>query len=95
MPASNTDFSVQHVNLEDGLISRDVFTDESIYARELERIFARSWLFVGHNSQIPNPGDFILGRSGEESVIVNRDRHDVIHVFRWAELMDTPASDTL
>ena len=63
------------VNVEKGLISRDIFTAEDIYREELERIFPRSWLFVGHESQIPENGDYILGRMAEESVIVNRDRN--------------------
>ncbi len=69
------------VNLDSGLISRDIFTRQSIYDEELERIFARSWLFVGHESQIPEPGDYILGKMAEESVIFNRDRHGKLHVF--------------
>ncbi len=44
-------------------------------------MFARSWLFVGHESQIANPADFILSRTGEESVILNRDERGRIHVF--------------
>ncbi len=70
-----------HVDLERGLISRDIFTSQAIYEEELERIFARSWLFVGHESQIAASGDFVLARMGEESVILNRDRHGTLHVF--------------
>ena len=69
------------VDLKRGLISRDVFTSQAVYEEELERIFARVWLFVGHESQIANPGDFILSRMGEESVIVNRDRNGKVHVL--------------
>ena len=40
-----------------GRISREIFVNEEIYRQELERLFARAWLFVGHESQIPKPGD--------------------------------------
>jgi len=69
------------VDVAAGLIARDIFVRDDIYAEELERVFARAWLFVGHESQIPEAGDFILGRMAEESVIVNRDRHGKVHVF--------------
>jgi phenylpropionate dioxygenase-like ring-hydroxylating dioxygenase large terminal subunit len=69
------------VNLEKGTISREVFVNDDIYRREQEQVFARSWLFVGHESQIPNPGDFFQSRMGEESVILVRDRKSKIHVF--------------
>mgnify|MGYP003627410786 FL=1 len=69
------------VNLDKGLISRDIFTNQAVYDDELERIFARSWLFVGHESHIPENGDYMLSRMGEESVIFNRDRNGRLHVF--------------
>lgn len=69
------------VDLDRGLISREIFVDEDIYKQEQERIFARAWLFLGHESQIPQPGDFFTSYMGEESVIITRDRGGRIHVF--------------
>jgi len=69
------------VDLATGQISREIFVNDEIYREELERIFARSWLFVGHESQIPNPGDFFVSSMGEESVILCRDRAGQVHVF--------------
>src|SRR5712691_462994 len=69
------------VDLATGRISREIFVNEEIYAEEQERVFARSWLFVGHESQIPNPGDFFVSCMGEESVLLCRDRAGQIHVF--------------
>jgi len=69
------------VDMERGLIHRDVFVSPEVYAQELERVFARAWLFIGHESQIPNPNDFFVSRMGEESVIMTRDRQGEIHVL--------------
>ena len=69
------------VNLDEGLIAREIYVNEAIYQQELEQIFARAWLFIGHESQIPNPGDFVISRMGEEEIIVVRDRKNQIHAF--------------
>src|SRR5437762_11430702 len=69
------------VDLKSGRVSREIFVNEAIYQEELERVFARAWLFVGHESQIPNPGDFVVSGMGEESVILCRDRAGEVHVF--------------
>ena len=69
------------VDLEAGHISREIFVNEDIYAQEQERIFATSWLFVGHETQVSKPGDFFVSCMGEESVILCRDREGAIHVF--------------
>ena len=70
------------VDPDNGLIARDTYVNEAIYQQELEQIFSRAWLFVGHETQVPNPGDFIRSRMGEEEVILVRDRKDQrLHVF--------------
>ena len=70
------------VDPDSGVISREAYVNEAIYQQELEQIFARVWLFIGHESQVPNPGDFIVSRMGAEEVILVRDRRDKqLHVF--------------
>ena len=69
------------VDTKDWFISREIFVNEEIYQEELEQLFARAWLFIGHESQVPKPGDFFVSRMGEESVILTRDRQEKVHVF--------------
>ena len=51
------------------------------YQRELERIIYKSWLYAGHISQIPNPGDYFLFDLGEDSIIINRDASGEVHAM--------------
>jgi phenylpropionate dioxygenase-like ring-hydroxylating dioxygenase large terminal subunit len=69
------------VDAKAGEISREIYVNDDIYREEQERVFARAWLFIGHEAQVPNPGDFLVSRMGEESVILTRDRAGKIHVF--------------
>ena len=61
------------IDLQHGTVSREIFVSPQFYRDELEKLFARAWLFIGHESQIPRPGDFFVSRMGEESVILCRD----------------------
>ena len=77
-----TDFTVSRlIDTPNGTINNAVFSHPDIYAQELEQVFARMWLFVGHESQIPRAGDFVRSRMGEEQVIVTRGRDDQIYVL--------------
>jgi len=69
------------VDRERGLISRRIFSDEQIYRQELDRIFRRCWICVGHESMLPAPGDYITNYIGQDGVIVWRDVRGTIHVF--------------
>ncbi len=57
------------------------YTDPAIFERDMERVFLRTWLFAGHVSQIPAPGDFLRYDLGGESVIVTRDGAGEVHAL--------------
>ncbi len=69
------------VDSETGLVDRRIFSDQAIYELELERIFARAWNFMCHDSQIPNPGDFFMTFIGEDRVICVRDNEGMPQVL--------------
>lgn len=69
------------VNRETAQVDRRVFTDEDVYQAELKQIFARSWLFLAHDSQIKDPGDFIRTSMGEDDVIVVRQRDKTVNAY--------------
>ena len=65
-----------------GTIDREIYINAAIYQQELEQIWGRCWILLGHESMVPNPGDFVVCRMGEEEVIMVRDRKDKkVHAF--------------
>lgn len=68
MPIQITDL----VNEDASLISRRCWSSQAVYEREKQAIFARSWLFLGHESQIKNPGDFVQAFMCETPIILSR-----------------------
>lgn len=62
-------------------VSARVYSDPEVYRLELERIFDRAWLMICHESEIPNPGDFVMRTMGEDRVIVTRDASGQINIL--------------
>jgi len=57
------------------------FVSPDIFTKEQAEIFSKEWLLVGHQSQIPDAGDYIVQRVNHESLFVIRDRGAKIHGF--------------
>ena len=55
-----------------GMIPAHIYNDEEIFRLERERLFNRAWVFVGHESEIPQAGDYVVRRVLEDSFIVSR-----------------------
>ncbi|WP_349573474.1 SRPBCC family protein [Azotobacter salinestris] len=68
-------------DMEAGRMAGKIFWDAGIYEQELEKIFARCWLFVAHESQIPSPGDYVATTLGEDEVLVVRQKDRSIKVL--------------
>ncbi len=67
------------VNEDASLISRRCWSDAGIYALEKRGIFGKSWLFLGHESQIRSPGDFVQAFMCETPIILSRGHDGGIH----------------
>ncbi len=68
-------------DLKQGLFPVRIFNNQEIYDLELRRIFGRSWVYIGHETEIPNPGDFATRYIGEDPFIFIRDQSGTIRVL--------------
>jgi len=57
------------------------YHDEAIFAREMERIFRRSWCYVGHVSELPHPGSYVTDRVAGQPVVLVRGRDLQVRAF--------------
>jgi len=62
-------------------IHSSLYTDPQIFADEMKRLFYGGWVFVGHESEIPNPNDYLTRMLGLEPVIMVRERNGAISVL--------------
>lgn len=59
----------------------EVYTSQAFFDFEKEAIFARNWLCVGRQEQVPNPGDYYTIQINDDPLIVARDKNMEIHVI--------------
>lgn len=67
--------------VEEDRVHRDVYLDPEIFALEMERLWPNSWIYVGHASQVPAPGDYITAEIGTQPVILVRHADTSIRVL--------------
>src|SRR5581483_4064577 len=66
----------------DGMVSSRLYTDPAIFDLEMEKIYHKTWVYVGHETELPDGGDYKLTYIGKHPVIVARSSDDKqIRVF--------------
>jgi phenylpropionate dioxygenase-like ring-hydroxylating dioxygenase large terminal subunit len=66
---------------DDFRVHTRAYTDPAIYDAEMQRIFEKTWVYVGHTSELQKPGDFKTANVGRNPVIVSHARDGKIHVL--------------
>ena len=64
-----------------GKLDRRIFSEPAIYDQEMEQIFGRAWLMIGHESLVPAADDFFHTYMGEDPVILTRDEQGRLHAL--------------
>ncbi|WP_409187900.1 aromatic ring-hydroxylating oxygenase subunit alpha [Bradyrhizobium sp. RDM4] len=65
---------------ENGVKGR-VYRDAELFQKELDRIWYKVWVYVGHESEVPQPGDYVRRQIGLQPVIMVRGTDDKVRVF--------------
>jgi benzoate/toluate 1,2-dioxygenase alpha subunit len=62
-------------------VARDIFTDAEIFELEMKHIFEGNWIYLAHESQVPNPNDFFTTWMGRQPVVIARDKKGELNAF--------------
>jgi len=62
-------------------IDRAAFTDEELFELEMKHIFEGNWIFLAHESQIPNVNDYLNIYVGRQPVLITRDKTGQLHAM--------------
>jgi len=68
-------------DIRTGMIPAQIYSDCELFELEKERVFAKTWMFLAHESELPDPGDYVVRRIVDDSFIVSRDEDGEIHVL--------------
>jgi benzoate/toluate 1,2-dioxygenase alpha subunit len=58
---------------------RDIFTDGDLFELEMKHIFESNWVYLAHESQIPNNNDYFTTYIGRQPVVITRDKTGELH----------------
>lgn len=67
--------------VRDQEVHRDVYVSEEVFRLEMEQLFPNSWIYVGHDSQVPNAGDYYGTTIGTQPVLLVRHSDGKVHVL--------------
>jgi phenylpropionate dioxygenase-like ring-hydroxylating dioxygenase large terminal subunit len=64
-----------------GMFPARIYSDPEIFEVERRQVFGQAWLFMAHESEIPEPGDYVVRRIVDDSFIVTRDEGGKVRVL--------------
>src|SRR5579871_282253 len=67
--------------VEKGRVHSSIYTEPAIFELEMQRIFYRTWVYIGHTSEVPKEGDFRVRRIGRQPVILARGADGAVRVL--------------
>lgn len=67
--------------VRDQEVHRDVYVSEEVFRLEMEHMYPNSWVYVGHDSQVPNPGDYYGTTIGTQPVLLVRHTNGTVRVL--------------
>jgi fatty-acyl-CoA synthase len=67
--------------VQDDRVNGRVYYDPEIFRHEMDRIWHREWVYVAHESEVPEPGDYVTRQIGLQPVIVSRDEDGKVHLL--------------
>lgn len=62
-------------------VHTSLYTDPAIFEQEMDKVFANTWVWVAHASEIPEAGSYKTTFVGRQPVVVVRDRKQQVHVL--------------
>lgn len=86
--------------VEDGRVHSRIYTDQTLFDLEIERIFGKTWIYVGHHSEVPKAGDYQTRTIGRTPVIMARGRDNQVRVLvnrcrhRGSQVVETESGNT-
>src|SRR5438093_5846783 len=86
--------------VKEDAVHRTLYTDPDIFIEEMRRIFGRTWVFVAHESEVPNPGDFKTDTMAGQPIIVSRHTDGRVYVLfnrcmhRGATVCELPSGNS-
>ena len=62
-------------------VHRKLYIDAALFREEMARVFERTWVFIGHESEVPEPGDYVTTFLGRQPVILSRHTDGQVYVL--------------
>ena len=69
--------------VDDGVfrVDRSIYTDQGVFDAEMERLYERGWVYLCHESQVPEAGCYFAAEIGRQPVVVTRQKDSSLKTF--------------